>query len=217
MRRSPVAPFAFQLSRDDEHENHIGRHLDVWFVVYGDLRTLGSEEFVNSQLRTTTGGDGDGGGVRTLSNSDLIRRGLAVPQRPLETRYQNAQFSLLERVRICATTLDVRTETRESILGATMLDDRFANDQEFPNTWRSITHDDAGERQIGPPQPYRGFGSYVKATRLIEPEGAVFVEYHVVFAEPAGWFNGTNLLRSKLPIVAQEVVRGIRRSIATKK
>jgi hypothetical protein len=51
----------------------------------------------------------------------------------------------------------------------------------------------------------------VKATRLAAPAGALFVEYHVVFLEPQGWFRGTNLLRSKLPIVAQDLVRKFRR------
>ena len=64
------------------------------------------------------------------------------------------------------------------------------------------------------PQPYAGLGSYVKATRLAEPAGAVFIEYHVVFAEPQGWFHGANLLRSKLPIVAQDMVRKFRRKMA---
>ena len=85
----------------------------------------------------------------------------------------------------------------------------------IPNCWHSISIDDAGRRQIGPPQPYAGLGSYVKATRLAEPAGAVFIEYHVVYAEPQGWFHGANLLRSKLPIVAQDLVRRLRRKMAS--
>ena len=41
----------------------------------------------------------------------------------------------------------------------------------------------------------------------------MFIEYHVAFIEPEGWFHGTNLLRSKLPIVAQEMVRKFRRNL----
>ena len=40
------------------------------------------------------------------------------------------------------------------------------------------------------------------------------MEYHVAFVEPQGWFHGTNLLRSKLPIVAQEMVRKFRRNLS---
>ena len=79
--------------------------------------------------------------------------------------------------------------------------------------WQSLTVDDTGKRQTGPPEPYVGLGSYAKATRLAEPAGAIFMEYHVAFVEPQGWFHGTNLLRSKLPIVAQEMVRKFRRNL----
>ena len=64
---------------------------------------------------------------------------------------------------------------------------------------------------MGPPQPYGGAGMYLKITKLHEPAGALFVEQHIVFAEPTGWFDGANLLRSKLPLVVQSNVRDMRR------
>ena len=36
----------------------------------------------------------------------------------------------------------------------------------------------------------------------------------ILFDEPVGWFNGANLLRSKLPIVVQEGVRKFRPQLA---
>ena len=48
---------------------------------------------------------------------------------------------------------------------------------------------------------------YVKITKLHAPAGAVLVEQHIVYAEPTGWFDGANLLRSKLPLVMQVNVR----------
>jgi hypothetical protein len=51
----------------------------------------------------------------------------------------------------------------------------------------------------------------MKLTRLREPAGAVFVEGHVIFAEPKGWFDGENVLRSKLPLGVQNQVRALRR------
>jgi hypothetical protein len=42
----------------------------------------------------------------------------------------------------------------------------------------------------------------------------VFVEYHLVFDELPEWFNGANLLRSKLPIVCQDGVRKFRRRVS---
>ena len=65
--------------------------------------------------------------------------------------------------------------------------------------------------KVGPATPYGGAGFYLKITRLHEPAGAIFIEQHVVFAEPAGWFAGANLLRSKLPTAVQINVRAMRR------
>ena len=47
-------------------------------------------------------------------------------------------------------------------------------------------------------------------TPLAEPAGAILVECHGVFEEPQGWFQGAPLLRSKLPMLVQEQVRGFR-------
>ena len=49
----------------------------------------------------------------------------------------------------------------------------------------------------------------------LRTSGAVLVEYHLVFEEPQGWFGGSNLLRSKLPLVCQDGVRKFRRRMAT--
>jgi hypothetical protein len=46
------------------------------------------------------------------------------------------------------------------------------------------------------------------------PVGALFVEQHLIFVEPAGWFDGTNLLRSKFRLVIQDRVRAMRREWA---
>ena len=50
-------------------------------------------------------------------------------------------------------------------------------------------------------------------TELIEPQGALFVEYHLVFDEPKAWFGGANLLRSKLPLMVQDNIRKFRREL----
>ena len=47
----------------------------------------------------------------------------------------------------------------------------------------------------------------VDETFLVVPPKVVAA----VFAEPTGWFEGANLLRSKLPLVVQNNVRNMRR------
>ena len=53
----------------------------------------------------------------------------------------------------------------------------------------------------------------MKMTKLHEPAGAIFCEAHVIYAEPHGWFDGANLLRSKLPAAVQTEVRSLRREM----
>ena len=78
----------------------------------------------------------------------------------------------------------------------------------------AIERDQLGKTKLGPPTPYAGLGGYIKVTGLHEPAGALLVECHAVFDEPQGWFDGKNLLRSKLPLVVQENVRTFRRKLA---
>jgi hypothetical protein len=196
----------------------LGRRVDVWFIAYGDLKTLASDDFLNGQLKLSgaSAEGADGSQVRLLADAELTKRGIEVPRQPEDSRIVAADVTLLDRVRLKTTMRNSKIQTEESILVASILDERFSEDPQFPNTWQAITRDTAGRRQVGEPQTYKGIGFYIKATRLAEPAGALFVEYHAAFAEPKGWFQGANLLRSKLPIVAQDAVRKSRRTLEKK-
>jgi hypothetical protein len=204
-----------KISDDKASQQRVGRRVDLWFIAFGDLKSLASDEFLTRQIGLS-GADSDqenGSRVKLLSDADLARRGLPLPKAASDPRIVAAESTLLDRVRLTVTTRNVRTVTDQSVCVASILDEHFSSDKEFPNTWSPISRDNSGRRQIGVPQPYIGMGSYVKATRLVEPAGALFIEYHLAFAEPREWFQGTNLLRSKLPIVAQDAVRKFRRSL----
>lgn len=214
-RRAVTAPFVIKISGDNDQDPKLGRRVDVWFVAYGDLKTLASDDFLNGQLKLSgaSGEGADGSHVRILTDRELEKRGISAPKKPEDSRLVAADVTLLDRVRLKTTMRNTKIRTEESVLVASNLDERFAEDQEFPNAWQAITRDAAGRRHIGEPQSYRGIGFYIKATRLAQPAGALLVEYHAAFAEPKGWFQGANLLRSKLPIVAQDAVRKSRRTL----
>ena len=214
-RRTVVAPFILRTSQDGSPQPGAGRRVDLWFVAYGSLDTMAGDDFLSNQFKTASEDSENVSAARLLSDLDLKSRGLSVPAAAGDPRYVAAETTLMERVRVSATTRSIKTRGAESLVVASILDPRFAGDPEFPNRWRSILHDDTGSRQLGPSHPYNGLGSYVKATRLVEPQGAILIEYHVAYAEPQAWFNGANLLQSKLPILAQTVVRKLRRSLAT--
>ncbi len=209
-----VAPFVLKISGDDEKSATL-RRIDLWFIAYGKLDRLADESFWKSARESLSGGEKENRELSTtrigiLSADELKARGLKDPD---TERHLTADMTLFNRVRICATMQATQTRSADSLVLAAMLDPRFADDEQLPNCWRPISRDDNGRQHIGAAQPYRTAGWYCKATQLHEPAGALFVEYHVLFDEPVGWFNGANLLRSKLPMVAQEGVRKFRRQL----
>jgi hypothetical protein len=84
----------------------------------------------------------------------------------------------------------------------------------LPNQWRSIAREPGGKVTFGDPQPYSGFGMYVKVTPLVDQRGkhsgTLFIECHVAFDEPKDWFGGANLIRSKMPLVIKDRVQDFR-------
>lgn len=180
------------------------RAVDVWFVLHGDFKKLDDDKFLDKLVGNTKGAGGKGG---ELKAADLEKRKIPAPNAKTEG-YGFVEFDFLDKVRLKATGHAVWSRGAESVVAAAEIDPRFANDQQFPNEWRTITNDDGVK--VGNPNVWAGAGMYLKITKLKEPAGALFVEQHVVFDEPAGWFGGENLLRSKLPIAVQKSVRDMR-------
>lgn len=207
-RRSAVAPQLLRL-RDaaPSDPKAPARGVDVWFVAYGDFKKTEDEDFQDRLLKS---GRGEGEG-KTLTAEDLAKRKINPPTGVgKRQKFGHVTFDFLDRVRIRATGQAVWSRTADSVVAAAELDPRFVGDTEFPNEWRPLTKE-AGGLKAGPAAPYSGAGFYLKVTNLAEPAGAVFIEQHIVFAEPVGWFNGMNLLRSKLPQAIQSNVRNVRR------
>lgn len=210
-RKSVVAPFVVKSTFDDPALK-TGRRVDLWFIAYGDLQRLKQDDFLTNQFGSMDAEDHTAV-ARKWTNDQLAQRKLPAYTSPGDPEFVYVDVTLLQKVRIQATTSTVVTESPESVVAASVLSPAFARDKEAPNQWIPLQRDDSGKLQPGEPQAYDGLGSYIKATQLKEPAGALLIEYHVVFQEPAGWFNGSNLLRSKIPIVAQNIVRQVRREL----
>jgi hypothetical protein len=214
-RRSVVAPIILKISKDEDSPQRMCCHLDVGFVAYGTLAAVRELRCLQSQAKPSGTDVDTENGVTTkpLTPGDLLRRGLKPPDRDDEPHYFADELRILGRVRVGMTTRAATSETQDSILTASILDTRFANDAQFPNGWRPVSRNESGRRTLGSRQPYSGYGGYAKVTKLAKPAGALFIEYHLVFAEPEGWFGGSNALRSKLPLVAQYLVRQLRQEL----
>lgn len=208
LRNSIVAPHIYRFRDfDAEAADARGRGVDLWFVAFGNLELLQSDKLQQF--------GGASSKITQLKEADLAKRGIKVKTEPgLEETYAYLVGSLLDRVQISSMNHAVISRTKNSVVLAGRLDPRFAKDAEFPNQWRSIPPKDDDKGVLGPPQPYDGAAMYIKLTRLHEPEGAVFVEFHQVFVEPKKWFDAPTMLKSKLPLVIQAEARSFRKDFA---
>jgi hypothetical protein len=210
LRRSPVAPFRLQIRDATPSSSKApSRIVDVAFVAHGDLKTVASKEFLDRVLELNR----EGGKVRALTSEELSRRRISISSTADHESFAAIDFALLDRVQIRGVGHSFWGEGPGSLVAASVLDSRFRDDADYPNQWRPILKERDGPKELGKAEAYDSAGYYVKVTRLELPKGALFVEAHMVFAEPRGWFGGANLLRSKLPPVIQSQVRSFRREL----
>jgi hypothetical protein len=225
VRKSVVAPFEFKIHApaNAQGESNLWR-VDAWFVAYGGLEEVAREDFLKRWSRLGGGKEpsdvGSSEGLSRagkLSDAEIAERKLFHNgEKHPDEYFLYSTFSLFDRVQLSATRHAVITRSDESLLVAAKVDSQFDKDEQYPNQWRPMKRDELGKIEVGKPQSYEGAGFYAKVTRLQRPAGAVFVEYHQAFKEPRAWFGGANLLRSKLPILAQDSVRDFRRKLAAK-
>lgn len=217
-RNSVVAPYVLKFS-DVRNGEVVARGVDLWFIVYGDLDGLANVE-VLEKLNTGRGRDTT---LHTLTAADLEARKLPAEDadqakrtdKPsaAKERFVHTVASIMDRVELHQTSRCMLSRSADSVLIASIVDRRFDADREFPNAYHRLERSDLGEISKGAAQPYSGAGSYLKATKLSQPPGAILVEYHMTYSEPRDWFNGANLLQSKLPILLQSRIRELRREL----
>ncbi len=192
------------------------RALDLWFVAHGDWNILTSKDFLESAFKSK-----DEGASRVVSKSgvltgeEMAKRKLTVSNKEgIEERFVYSTFSLFDRVEVSATRFAVLRSGKDFVLAAAQTDPRFDKDPEYPNQWRPLLRNESAEIALGPPQPFAHAGGYAKITRLKEPADAVFIECHLVYEEPYGWFDGVNLVNQKARPMINEKVKTFRRKLA---
>jgi hypothetical protein len=207
-RNSVVAPYVMRIEDIKSKDPKLPiRGVNVWCVAYGDFKLLHDNKFLD-KLVSADKGKGGGKGA-PLKREDLAKRGIEWKKEDEKREgYGTFQLDFLAKVQLKGTGHAMWSRNDESVVAAAEIDPRFLNDKEFPNQWRSINKGAA--QPLGPPHPWTGAGMYLKITKLKQPAGALFIEQHVIFAEPEGWFEGQNLLRSKLPLAVQDNVRTMR-------
>jgi len=208
--------------KDAEGESSVVRSIDLYFVARGKWEVLGSKEFLDSFAKPKDGENKNEVVSKSgiLTEAEMKERGLSIESTPAcAMKFVYSTFSLFDQVELSATRLAVATRSKTSILGAAKLDPRFTADAEYPNRWRPIIRDADAAISYGKPRPYTGGGAYAKLTKLLDPADAIFVECHVVYEEPYGWFQGGEMLNAKLPVIAKSRAKIFRSklSIASEK
>ena len=215
VRRSPVAPISLEVKTVGESSDpERAQKVDVWFVAYGELSDLTSEDLFQQLI---AGGDpkSQQGESQPLTDAELRERKLSIDSSDeREESYFHMQSELLEKVELSGISHGMVTHGEHHVLAASLLDAKFRDDPDYPNRWRPIVRASSGKTELGKPHPYAGLGGYCHAVELSEPKGAIFIECHLIINEPHGWFNGANLLSSKMPILMQDNVRRLRRKLA---
>ena len=216
-RNAVSAPFVIQVGDLQPYgEGTKSRSIDLWFFVHGDwdsLKQMAEEqgaEFGNLlQEQAAAKAEEHQLESRAIGETELTERGIEIAPHPdVREFYRNGEISLLDRVLLQITSRLTVTQSQRSILIASELDNRFTGDDEFPNTWRTISSDRS--KTMGPVAPYSGWQQYVKATNLESLPGMILVEAHFWMSQPNDWFNGRDLLKSKIRIGSQTMVRKFR-------
>jgi hypothetical protein len=216
--KSPVAKFVLKLGDlPTSDERRPFRTIDLWFIAYGRLELFGQQDFLQRLVETAESSkQGRLPFVKGILNREEMKQLdlLAEDEPDRLQRFFFSTFGLFDRVLVSATRRVVITRQPESVIVAAIIDPRFTKSPTHPNHWRAVDRGERGEPKLGPPQEYESAGLYAKVTRMKDPAGALFIEYHHAFCEPEAWFKGTALLRSKLPMVVQDAVRKLRRRLA---
>jgi hypothetical protein len=181
--------------------------VDIWFVTYGDLAKIAKRDPL--QLFGTTPSDA----VATqLDNDALAERNITGRlRRPLREYYVNTVAELLNAVKVSLTSHAVASQGEDSLVVASKVDPRFNADKEYPNSWQMLPAElEANPKAPRGPQPIEVGASYLKITRLAQPPGGLFVEFHQVSTEPRAWFNGSPVLRGKIPLWVNQRVKEFR-------
>ena len=190
------------------------RTIDVWFVAHGDWNTLVSKDFLES---TTAAENGKSRVVLKsggLTEKETRKRKLtATTTADSEQRFLYTTFWLFERVQVSATRFSMLTRGKDSVLAAGKIDRASTRMPSIRTNGGRWLRDVQANIKPGRAHPFTHAGGYAKITRLKEPADAAFIEFHLIYEEPYGWFDGVNLVKQKIPVMVQEKVRTFRRKL----
>lgn len=215
VRRTVTAPYKLKVNSIGEgREKRRGHTIDLWFVAYGKMEQVEKDNVVGQLMGLNRK---DGKGLGHLTEKDLRGRKIVpVKQDGIEERFVLLDAVLIDKVHLTGVLRSQKRKIDGSLVSTMIMDERFATDRDHPNQWQVSKGERDEKQEFGPPSVYKGFGGYAKVTPLAKPAGALFIEMHFAFHEPYGWFQGHNVLASKLPLAVRDNVIAVRRKLGGK-
>lgn len=212
LQDSAVAPFVLRIKAVETDQGSPLQAIDVWYCVYASIDQVRDRRLLEELSQSKrSGGDGPADFAEELGDSEVVDLGW-VESRKIEgseRTYSRMGLNLFDKVRLemLIQNESLRSEERWIVVSHLMQTSSEAS------TWAPITISESGEASLGPSQVYRYAASYTQVTPLRFRPGALLVETHTIFEEPESWFEGRNMLRSKLPPVMQESLRKFRKKL----
>ena len=209
-RNSNVAPIEIDMAYvKDDAGNRIGHLVYVAFVVHTPIERLRDRDLMQATFGSPKEQpDADEYQAEKLTKEKLAKWG--VTDADDGTSYSSIGLPLLDRVLVQGVIQTQQTGNKDQVAVSWILDPRFSSDASSPpaNRWSQVSTEPTEWHA------YEGAGGYMHVTRLSDPPGSCFIETRNVIHEPTEWFHGSNLLRSKLPLMIQESVRKFRRQLS---
>lgn len=202
-RDSVTAPVVLKLS-DQKADGGVVRIADLWFVVRADLDSVDFDKPA-ADVQTVEAGN--------MAFTTKVLKGNAkgaggVKEAGVRDWSVKAAARLLDRIEAEA----VDRVTASKTAGSIVVGLRTSPDGS-ENVWRAIARTGANDAKPAD-QPFAGGAGVATVTRLQTIPGALLVEARFAFFEPTAWFDGAPILRSKIGVVVQDRVRGLRRELA---
>ncbi len=209
-----TAPVTVTIEPVTVNDTRLGHRVRMAFVLHVPLEKLQGDEAVK---RTLGAEDSKGASAKQLPAAELTAAGIE-PDGSGHEQFLVVEIPLLNRIKVRGVVRAVKMESPGGVQVAWEFDPRFENVPQWRATWTKIEENELGDRVEGEPQPYRGCGGIVTVKKLRttakSDANLLVVESRMVICEPEVWFQGSNLLRSKIPLSTQEGVRTLRRKLA---
>lgn len=213
-RNSVVAPVSIDMDYlKDASGTRLGHSVHFAFVVHASLETLKDKDLMKQMFGEEQSEaqkpDEEAKEMESqeVTDADLAKLEITPDD---QTSFASVGFPLLDKVQLRGVLQLQQAVENDTIVLTMAVDPRFQD----RNAWSPLSD---GQRPTDW-RPYQGAAGYLSVTRLNESDGkglsaACLLESRFVIYEPVDWFSGSNLLRSKLPLMLQESARSLRRKL----